>query len=179
MELLLHGAVSLEGRRIAVHGDTLPEALAPLAPLFDYLRARPRSLGRMIADYRTGSRSRRLAASVGSSLLEKGLASQGRGGPFGPRVTYIVEEGCRQEEVRALKAAVLREGALSPQDAALLWCLDGSGILAPYFAREERPRLKTRLREIRRGPQDRQLAELFHALRSDTALLAGWFAFFA
>lgn len=174
MDLLLYDIVSVEKKRIIMRNQALPEELAHLAPLHAYLSERPRTMQQMITAHRTGSRSCQLAASVGKSLLEAGLASQGQGGPFGPRVTYIPQESSRQEAAGALKAA-LQEGTPALQDTALLWCLKASGNLDRYFLREERTELNARLKEQERSPQDKEMTELFRMLRDESAVIAASF----
>lgn len=178
MDLLLYDIVSVEKKRIIMRSQALPEEFASLAPLYAYLSERPRTMQQMITAHRTGSRSRQLAASVGKSLLEAGLASQGQGGPFGPRVTYIPQENCRQEVASALKAAVLQGSTPAPEDTALLWCLKASGNLGRYFSREENACLKARFKEMERSPQDKEMAELFRMLRDESAVIAASFLLF-
>lgn len=177
MDLILYNIISVEKKRIIVCSQALPEELAHLAPLHACLSERPRTMQQMITAHRTGNRSRQLAVSVGKSLLEAGLASQGQGGPFGPRVTYIPQESSRQELADALKAA-LQEGTPAPQDTALLWCLKASGNLDRYFLKEERTELKARLKELERRPQDKEMAELFRMLRDESTVIAASFLLF-
>lgn len=175
MDLLLHGVVSVEKKRVLVQSRTLPAELAHLAPLHAYLCERPRSLYRTISDHCRGRRSRQLMAAVGGSLLEQGLAVQGQGGLFGPQATYIPTETCRQEPADGLKTAAQQEGALNPPDAALLWCLKASGNLSRYFSKEECARLKKRFKEIERSPQHKEVMEplrvLFRVLEDEAMIV--------
>lgn len=173
MDLLVNGVIAMEKKKITVTDD-LPGELGYLAPLYTYLKEKPRSTERLMGDYlfSTSSRIKQLTAMLGESLLEAGAVTRGEGGLFGKKTIYIPETAKKEALVEAIKSAVAEGVDMSPHDMALLCILQETKNLNQYFSREENNAWKAIWREIKKNPQNKQLADMIHYVSDMTAAIA-------
>lgn len=176
MELLLNDIIIMEKKKITVVGE-LPADLDYLASLYAYLCEKVRSTDKMMSDYiaSTGKRIQQLTQEIGEALLKKGAVTKEKGGFFGSKVIYIPEKGYKETVIRALKSAVVEEGDLSAHDIALLSILKGSKNLNRYISDDERSAFKARLKELKKNPDSKQLAEMIDYINDSTGLLLAAF----
>ena len=175
MDLLQNGCISMEKKKITVI-QKMPLELEHLAPLYAYLEEKPRSLERLMDDYvlSMGGRVKQLAAGLGASLVAAGMATEGKGGLFGSKVLYLPVKSHKEQLVDALRSALAQEGEMSPHDVALLSILKETKCLKQYLSKSERDAWKARLKEIKKNPQNKQLAKMVNYVGDMTALLASW-----
>lgn len=175
MDLLLNQVITEEKKKITVIKD-LPDYLGHLASLYAYLKEKTRPIDKLMGDYTVsaGSRLGQLAAETGEALTADHRAVKEKGGLFGGKVIYIPDQGYRAELISVIKAAVSGEEEITPHDAALISILAETKNLNRYLSREERSSLKGRLKEIRRNPQNKELADMINHVSDMTAIIAAW-----
>lgn len=173
MELLLHEVISVEKKKITVVRE-LPDACSHLAPLYQYLSEKTRSIHKLMSDYMasTGARIKQLTAQIGASLCKDGSTVASKGGLFGGKTVYIPQKECKNALIAALKSAITQDGELSPQDMALLCLLKETKNLYQYFSRHEGEQLNARLKEVKKNPQNKQLAKMISYVSDLTAMIA-------
>ena len=159
MELLAAGVIEEEKKKTVVVKD-LPAELEYLRPLYIYLREKHRYANRIMTDWHSGSRCRQLMELIGRSLQEAGLAKAEEGGLFRPKQVYIPEKKYKEELIGTLKAAIAEEEEMTSQDMALLCILKESRNLNPFFSKDEKHRLRKRIKELRQNPGNKKLAEM-------------------
>lgn len=174
MDLFLNDVITVEKKRITVIKD-LPEELAHLASLYTYLKEKPRSTDKVMSDYvYTGSRLRRLMADTGESLCADHAAVKGEGGFFGNKTIYIPEKSYKEKVIGFLKSALLKDDELTSHDMSLLCILKETGNLNQYVSEYERDTLKSRLKEMKKNPQSKQMAGMIHYIDDMTAVIAAF-----
>lgn len=120
----------------------------------------------------TGGRIKQLTAEIGESLLEDNLAVVGKGGLFGSKTTYIPEKSYKNQLIDAIRSAVTKEEEISPHDMALIYILKETKNLNQYFSKYESDELKARLKEMKKNPQNKQLAEMISYVSNMTVIMA-------
>lgn len=173
MDLLLHDVIIMEKKKFLVMKD-MPDELESLLSLYEYLKEKPRSMDKLMSDYvlSTGKRIQQLTMDTGRALVTDHVAKEGKGGLFGNKTTYIPERSYKEELVKAIKTAVLYEKEISPHDMALIYILKETKNLNQYFSREEKDILKAVLREMKKNPQNKRLAEMINYVSDMMAIMA-------
>lgn len=171
MDLVLNNVIAWEKNSITVIAD-MPDGLNYLASLYTYLKEKPHSKENLMYDYYTGSRIRELTAEIGKALLADGVATEGSGGLFGPKITYIPVKSYKDEVIEYIKSSVTKDDEITPHDLALLCILKESKNLNQYFSKYESDVLKGKLEEIKKNPQNKQLADMIHYVTDMTAIMA-------
>lgn len=159
MELLAAGVIEEEQKKTVVVKD-LPAELGYLRPLYVYLREKHRYANRIMTDWHSGSRCRQLMKLIGRSLRKAGLAKEEKGGLFRPKQVYIPEKKYKEELIGTLKAVIAEEEEMTSQDMALLCILKESRNLNPFLSKDEKHRLRKRIKELRQNPGNKRLAEM-------------------
>lgn len=174
MELLLNDIISVEKKKITVVKE-LPSELAHISSLYEYLSKKQRSTNKLMNDYMlsTSARRKELITQIGESLLEDGSAAEGKGGMFGNKVTYIPQEEYKNELISAMKEAVVGKDEMSPHDIALVYILKETKNLNQYFSEYENDKLKARLKEIKKNPQNKHLAEMINVCDMTAIMASG------
>lgn len=161
MDLLLNGVIAEEKKKITVINE-LPDELKHLTTLYEYLNEKPRTKEKMMNDFYYGKNTKELIAQIGESLLADRVAVTGSGGIFGPKVTYIPEKTYKDEVIDYLKAAVTKDDGITPHDVALIYILKETKNLNQYFSKHESDELKAKLKELKKDPQNKELAEMIN-----------------
>lgn len=172
MDFLLNEVITMEKRKITVMKE-LPEELGHLASLYTYLNEKQRTIDKMMDDYMfsTGKRIKQLTDEIGESLVQDHAAVKEAGGLFANKMIYIPEKNVKDRLIETIKSAVAREGEITPHDMALLCILKESKNLNQYFSGQERDDLKEKLKEIKKNPQNKQLADMVNYVDDMTALI--------
>ncbi|MBU3876382.1 GPP34 family phosphoprotein [Faecalicatena sp. AGMB00832] len=172
MDLLLNEVVMIERKKITVVKE-IPGELGHIASLYAYLKEKPRTIDKLMNDYMfsTGKRLKELTTEIGESLLSVHAVTEEKGGLFGNKIVYIPEPGSKERLVEVLRSAVLKEGRITPHDMALLCILKETKNLNQYFSKSEGADLKTRLKELKKDPQSKQLAEMVNYVEDMTAII--------
>lgn len=176
MDLLLNDVITVEKKIITVVKE-LPDELGPISSLYAYLNEKPRSANKLMSDYYTGVKIKQLTTDVGESLLADGVATEGKGGLFGPKTTYISEKSYKDELVAIMKSAVKKDDEITAHDVALIYILKGTKNLNQYFSKHESDELKARLKEMQKNPQNKQLADMISYVSDMITLITAWVMF--
>lgn len=83
-DLMINGVVVLDNKKLEIKKN-LPSELRYLAPLYEYLSEKPRTMNKVIEDYcmgMTDKKVRLLVAGVGESLVTEGIVTKGNGGMY-------------------------------------------------------------------------------------------------
>lgn len=171
MDLLLNNVIAWEKKKITVLKE-IPNELRHITSLYAYLNEKPRSTDKLMNDYYTGSRIKQLTAEIGESLLADDAAAKGTGGLFGSKTIYIPEKGYKNEVIGFIKSSVTKNDEITPHDATLLYILKETKNINQYFSEHENDVLKGKLEEIKKNPQNKQLAAMINYVGDMTAIMA-------
>lgn len=171
MDLLLNGIITMERKKITVR-KALPGEFGCMISLYEYLNEKPRTIDKLMSDYlvSTGRRINQLKTAIGESLLADQVVTEGKGGLFGNKVTYIPERSYKEELAGLIKAAVEGDDAISPGDMALICILNETKNLKQYFPKYENAKLKTKLKEIKKNPGNKQLIDMINYVSDITTV---------
>lgn len=161
MDLLLNDVITVEKKKITVVKD-IPNELGHITSLYTYLNEKARSTDKLMSDYYTGSRMKQLITEIGESLLADGTATKGTGGLFGPKTTYIPEKRYKDELIGIIKSALIKDDEINRHDVALIYILNGTKNLNQYFSKHESNEMKAKLKELKKNPLNKQLADMIN-----------------
>lgn len=170
IDLIVNDIVAVEKKKITVIKE-LPDSLEYLEALYTYLKEKPRTMEKTMTDFYAGSRNRKLAEKIGESLYKDGVAAEDAGGLFGSKRVFIPEKDYKEELAAIIRSAV-REEEMSPRDVALIWILQQTNCLKQYFSKHETDQLKRKLKEIKKDPLNKQLANMIDYVSDMTAVMA-------
>lgn len=170
MDLTVNDIVVVEKKKITVIKE-LPDSLVYLEDLYTYLKEKPRHMEKMMTDFYAGSRNKKLAEKIGESLCKDGAAVEEKGGLFAPKRVFIPEKAYKDELIGMIRSAV-KEEEMAPCDVALVWLLQQTNCLKQYFSKHESDQLKQKLKEMKKDPQNKQLAEMIAYVSDMTAVMA-------
>ena len=170
MDLIVNDIAAVEKKKITVI-KALPDSLEYLEDLYAYLKEKPRHLEKMMTDFYAGSRNKKLAEKIGESLCKDGAAAEAEGGLFAPKRVFIPEKAYKDELIDVIRSAVRAE-EMTPRDVALVWLLQQTNCLKQYFSKHETDQLKKKLKEMKKDPVNKQLAEMIDYVSDMTAVMA-------
>ena len=133
----------------------LPDSLAYLEDLYTYLKEKPRHMEKMMTDFYAGSRNKKLAEKIG----------------FAPKRVFIPEKAYKDELIGMIRSAV-QEEEMDPCDVALIWLLQQANCLKQYFSKHETDQLKDRLKEMKKDPVNKQIANMIDYVSDMAAVIA-------
>ena len=125
----------------------LPDSLAYLEDLYTYLKEKPRHMEKMMTDFYAGSRK------------------------FAPKRVFIPEKAYKDELIGMIRSAV-QEEEMDPCDVALIWLLQQANCLKQYFSKHETDQLKDRLKEMKKDPVNKQIANMIDYVSDMAAVIA-------
>lgn len=171
MDLLINDIITLEKKKITVTKD-LPSEFGHIASLYAYLKEKPRSTDKLMGDYlmSTGSRIKQLTAEIGQSLLEDNVATKENGGLFGNKTIYVSDMCYKDQLVGIINSVVASEDEMSPHDMALIYILKETKNLNQYFSQYEKDELKAKLKELKKNPRNKQLADMINYVNDITVV---------
>ena len=170
VDLMVNDIVSVEKKKITVIKE-FPDGLEYLEDLYTYLKEKSRSMEMVMTDFYAGSRNRRLVEKIGGSLCKDGAAAESTGGLFGSKRVFIPKRDYKEELAAIIRLAV-REEEMHPRDVALVWLLQQANCLKQYFSKHETDQLKNRLKEMKKDPMNKQLANMIDYVSDMTAVIA-------
>lgn len=129
LEMKLEGCIAMEKKKVCVISD-LPEKLAHLKPLYDYInRYESVKIEKIIEEYTytfTDKRFYELVDSVGKSLAEINMAEEIEKGILGKRKYYIPTKDAVHYVIDMIRSELLEEGEIT-EDIVLLTILLAKG----------------------------------------------------
>lgn len=172
MDLLLNEVISLEKKKITVVKE-LPEELLHLGSLYAYLHEKPRSTDKLMSDYigSTAFKIQKLTTELGDSLLEDGAAVREEGGLFGKKTVYIPDKDYKDELISIVKSSILNDDDISAHDITLLCILKETKNINQYFSKHEGEELNSKIKEIKKNPQNKQLNDMINYINNITTLI--------
>ncbi len=163
LEMKLEGCIAMEKKKVCVISD-LPEKLAHLKPLYDYInRYESVKIEKIIEEYTytfTDKRFYELVDSVGKSLAEINMAEEIEKGILGKRKYYIPTKDAVNYVIDMIRSELLEEGEIT-EDIVLLTILLAKGkIIKKYFSEYEQKEMKLRLKEILNSADGHMVQEM-------------------
>lgn len=163
LEMKLEGCIVMEKKKVCVISD-LPEKLAHLKPLYDYInRYESVKIEKIIEEYTytfTDKRFYELVDSVGKSLAEINMAEEIEKGILGKRKYYIPTKDAVHYVIDMIRSELLEEGEIT-EDIVLLTILLAKGkIIKKYFSEYEQKEIKSRLKEILNSADGHMVQEM-------------------
>ena len=170
MDLTVNDIVAVEKKKITVIKE-LPDSLVYLEDLYTYLKEKSRHMEKMMTDFCAGSRNKKLAEKIGESLCKDGAAVEAEGGLFAPKRVFVPEKAYKDELIDMIRLA-MQEEEMAPRDVALVWLLQQTNCLKQYFSKYETDQLKKKLKEMKKDPLNKQLANMIDYVSDMTAVMA-------
>lgn len=170
MDLTVNDIVAVEKKKITLIKE-LPDSLIYLEDLYTYLKEKSRQMEKMMTDFYAGSRNKKLVEKIGESLCKDGAAVEAKGGLFAPKRVFIPEKAYKDQLIGMIRSAV-QEEEMAPRNVALVWLLQQTNCLKQYFSKHESDQLKQKLKEMKKDPQNKQLAEMIDYVSDMTAVMA-------
>ena len=137
LEMKLEGCIAMEKKKVCVISD-LPEKLAHLKPLYDYInRYESVKIEKIIEEYTytfTDKRFYELVDSVGKSLAEINMAEEIEKGILGKRKYYIPTKDAVHYVIDMIRSELLEEGEIT-EDIVLLTILLAKGKIIKKYLR--------------------------------------------
>ena len=163
LEMKLEGCIAMEKKKVCVISD-LPEKLAHLKPLYDYInRYESVKIEKIIEEYTytfTDKRFYELVDSVGKLLAEINMAEEIEKGILGKRKYYIPTKDAVHYVIDMIRSELLEEGEIT-EDIVLLTILLAKGkIIKKYFSEYEQKEMKLRLKEILNSADGHMVQEM-------------------
>lgn len=163
LEMKLEGCIAMEKKKVCVISD-LPEKLAHLKPLYDYInRYESVKIEKIIEEYTytfTDKRFYELVDSVGKSLAEINMAEEIEKGILGKRKYYIPTKDAVHYVIDMIRSELLEGGEIT-EDIVLLTILLAKGkIIKKYFSEYEQKEMKLRLKEILNSADGHMVQEM-------------------
>ena len=163
LEMKLEGCIAMEKKKVCVISD-LPEKLAHIKPLYDYInRCESVKIEKIIEEYTytfTDKRFYELVDSVGKSLAEINMAEEIEKGILGKRKYYIPTKDAVHYVIDMIRSELLEEGEIT-EDIVLLTILLAKGkIIKKYFSEYEQKEMKLRLKEILNSADGHMVQEM-------------------
>ncbi len=171
MDLLCNGIITLEKKKITVIKEMSNE-LEHIISLYTYLSEKPHSTDKLMNDYMvsTSRRIKLLTTEIGESLLADHVVTKGKGGLFGNKTKYIPNESYKVELADRIKSAVNKDDEISLHDMALIYILNETKNLKRYLSRSENDKIKAKLKEMKKNPENKQLANMITYVSDITAV---------
>lgn len=178
MDMLQHHVIQMENKKIKVCAP-LPAELAPIAPLYEYLKERQPGTYKVTADYLTftDKRLQALMKELGEALLAEGKAKKAKGGFLGRKDVYVPESGYKKQLVEALREAALADD-VSRHDLSLLFFLKETKALHRYFSPQETAALKQKLKVVKQSLEHKPFLEII-GFQDNLIVLAVFIIIFA
>ena len=163
LELRLEKCISIGGKKLDITGE-LPANRQYLKPLYNVIAQKaPVRLERVIEAYNyclTHKHSDQLMESVGISLMQLGLAKEGRTGLLGSKKSFIPTQEAVRSVVEMLRAELLEDGEITEEAATLVILLEKGKCLKPYFSQFEQKEIKKKLRELIDSPEGKLVKDM-------------------
>ncbi len=163
LELRLEKCISIDGKKLDITGE-LPANRQYLKPLYNVIAQKaPVRLERVIEAYNyclTHKHSDQLMESVGISLMQLGLAKEGRTGLLGSKKSFIPTQEAVHSVVEMLRAELLEDGEITEEAATLVILLEKGKCLKPYFSQFEQKEIKKKLRELIDSPEGKLVKDM-------------------
>ncbi|MCI9456758.1 MAG: GPP34 family phosphoprotein [Oscillospiraceae bacterium] len=163
LELRLEKCISIDGKKLDITGE-LPANRQYLKPLYNVIAQKaPVRLERVIEAYNyclTHKHSDQLMESVGISLMQLGLAKEGRTGLLGSKKSFIPTQEAVRSVVEMLRAELLEDGEITEEAATLVILLEKGKCLKPYFSQFEQKEIKKKLRELIDSPEGKLVKDM-------------------
>lgn len=75
-----------------------------------------------------------------------------------------------------VKSALMKDEEIAPHDMALICILKETQNLKQYFSEHESANMKAKLKEIKKNPQNKQLADMINYVSDMTAVMVACIA---
>lgn len=172
-DLMINGVVTLDNKKLEIKKD-LPEELSYLAPLYEYLSEKPRTMNKVMDDYcmgMTDKKFKELIANVGENLVSEGIATKGNGGLLGNKEVCIPEAGNKEKLIATVKEEIMQKEELSAHDMSLICILQETKSLKQYLSKYEKDILKENLKSMRKDPKNKELKEMINYVEAMMAAM--------
>jgi len=172
IELVAQGLVAQDEKKCFSIAEPWDESLPHLEPLYLAITTFKKTYNaKDVLGYYylqlTDERTRVLFTSVGLSLVDAGCADELREQGRRKNITkYAPKPEAVAEMVAGIREEVLGDEQISDETAQLLFLLRSSGSLNKHFSKEERPKLKARLKEVRKSEATAQVEGILATMGS-------------
>ena len=174
LELQLEGCAAVDKKFITVTGP-LPQEMAHLRPLYDYLNTRkPLQTEKLLEEYTysvTAAPLNELMAAIGDSLVQQGLMTPVKAGLLGKKQGYLPTREAINAVVDLVRAELLEEGEVTEDVAALVILLEQGKCLKPYFSAFEQKEMRDKLQAISQTPAGKAVRDMVEYVENLIAVM--------
>lgn len=172
MDLLVNQVISEHKKKITVEKELVKD-LEHLSSLYQYLKEKPRTTEKMMCDYlmSTTARIKQLIADLGASLIKKHALTIEEIGLLGTKTLYFPDKTYKEQTIESLKSSIAGQKDMNIQNLALVCILKETKNLNQYFSKYERNDLEKKLKEMKKNPENKKLAEMLNYVDDMTALI--------
>lgn len=172
MDLLVNQVISEHKKKITVEKELVKD-LEHLSSLYQYLKEKPRTTEKMMCDYlmSTTARIKQLIADLGASLIKKHALTIEETGLLGTKTLYFPDKTYKEQTIESLKSSIAGQKDMNIQNLALVCILKETKNLNQYFSKYERNDLEKKLKEMKKNPENKKLAEMLNYVDDMTALI--------
>ena len=162
----LAGCVAPDGKKKISAAAPLPEELAYLRPMYDFIAqkgpVKPEKVAEEFYLGLTAKKFDQLFNAVGESLADLELAEAAAPGLFSGRKAFKPVGRAVDQVVEMLRAELLEDAPVSEDAAALAVLLDQSGGIKTYFSPYEQKAIREKLKALSQSEAGKQVADMMY-----------------
>ena len=164
LELLQTGVVRMEGKRLSPQ-YSLPREKEYLKPVYQYIEGKqPVSYEKVMEYFSMSFTDRRVNAWIdilGENLAQRGYVRIEEGkSPWGTKHLYFPKEDQVQEILKGIRENMFNGGIPDVETISLALLLDKGDDLYQDLVREERKKIKRRMKELKKDPTFEQAEKI-------------------
>ena len=176
LTLELAGCVTPEGKKNVSAAAPLPEELAYLRPMYDFIAKKgPVAVEKVAEEFYLGLTSKKfdqLFNAVGESLAAQGLAAAGNPGLLGGRKSFKPVGKAVDQVVELLRAELLEDAPVTEDAAALAVLLDQGGCIKTYFSPYEQKSIREKVKSLSQSEAGKQVENMMYFVEDLVSAMA-------
>lgn len=164
MDLLVSHSVAVNQDKKLYVISELSEENQCLASLYSFIqKSKPMTVKALVSQYFftfSDKRFNTLFNDIGASLVDLGYAKTERGGIFSKTPSFFPDISIPNRIIENIRQELLADGKLSDNLAILTSLMKKSNQLKKHFSKDEKSRLKERLKEIKKSDSSKLINEM-------------------
>ena len=172
----LAGCVAPDGKKKISAAAPLPEELAYLRPMYDFIAqkgpVKPEKVAEEFYLGLTAKKFDQLFNAVGESLADLELAEAAAPGLLSGRKAFKPVGRAVDQVVEMLRAELLEDAPVSEDAAALAVLLDQSGCIKTYFSPYEQKAIREKLKALSQSEAGKQVADMMYFVEDLVSAMA-------
>ena len=176
LTLELAGCVAVDEKKKISATAPLPEGLAYLRPMYDFIvKKGPVAAEKVAEEFYLGLTSKKfdqLFNAAGESLAAQGLAEAGNPGLLGGRKSFKPAKQAVDQVVETLRAELLEDAPITEDAAALAVLLDQGGCIKTYFSPYEQKSIREKLKALSKSETGKLVEDMMYFVEDLVSVMA-------